>query len=151
MGDSALYFPVSIFVYPPVFQSVTYQSSTSGSRNKYCVCCVYTIYISKNTSPASSRPLRARPVELRRLINTLQYDSCLLPPWTSHECSDGHLIASSYGPPPPPGSYAPARRCHHRPDLTNHLHRRLPWNPNGTFHPSTPRLYRYIMCLQASF
>ena len=43
------------------------------------------------------------------------------------------------------------RRCHHRPDLTDHLHRRLLRNPTGALPPGTPRLYSRITCLQASF
>ena len=43
------------------------------------------------------------------------------------------------------------RRCHRRPDLTDHLHWRFPRNSTGAFHPGTPRLYRHITCLQASF
>ena len=42
------------------------------------------------------------------------------------------------------------RRCHHRPDLTDHLHRRLSWNPIGASRPGTPTLYRHITCPQAS-
>ena len=37
-----------------------------------------------------------------------QYDTCLPPPWTSHD-SDGHSSTSSYGPPPQHASYAPAQ------------------------------------------
>ena len=43
------------------------------------------------------------------------------------------------------------RRCHHRQDVTDHLHRRLPRNPTGAFHPGTPRPSRHVMCRQASF
>ena len=49
--------------------SIAYQFPTSGSGNKYylvCVC-VYSTYITKDKSPAPSRPSRARPVELRGL------------------------------------------------------------------------------------
>ena len=45
----------------------------------------------------------------------------------------------------------PPRRCHHCPDLTDYLQRRLPRNRTGAFHSDTPRLYRHTMCLQASF
>ena len=37
-----------------------------------------------------------------------QYGSFPPPPWTSYEYSDGRSIASSFGPPPPSASYAPA-------------------------------------------
>ena len=42
-------------------------------------------------------------------------------------------------------------RCHDCPDLTDHLHRRLPQNPTGASRPDNPRLYGHNTCLQASF
>ena len=43
------------------------------------------------------------------------------------------------------------RRYHHRPDLTDYLHRRLPRNPTGASPPGTPRPYRHIACLRRVF
>ena len=64
--------------------------------------------------PAECRVTTPAPVPQHRPYaasssgaHVAQYGTCLPPPWTSHD-SDGHSTASSYGPPPPHDSYAPA-------------------------------------------
>ena len=43
------------------------------------------------------------------------------------------------------------RRCNDHPDMTDHLHRRLPRNPTGASCPGNHRLYGHITSLQTSF
>ncbi|CAM9590510.1 unnamed protein product [Ascophyllum nodosum] len=85
---------------------------TYWHQRRMCQCCG-----EEEHFPAECRATRNTPAPAPQHrpysapssgAHVAQYGSCPPPPWTSHEYSYGHSIAPSYGPPPPPASYAPA-------------------------------------------
>ena len=111
-------------------------------------------------SPQSAGQLETRPHQRRRIIRIRPHLQELMSRSTAPaSLPRGHRTNTAMDTQPrqvtglhrrQPPMHLP-RRCHHRPDLTDHLHRRLPRNPTGAFHPGTPRPSRHIVCRQASF